>query len=312
VGDTNKGSDHAALRMVDLFNSVGAETFDLTRTNVRDEHVGNRRDVPASELIHRLPAILDEAARLEHSVIVRPRSPKVAFIQLDDLSDAMLDRVRPVALLALQTSPQGRQAWIALNAPHDRDFTRRVRKATGADLMASGATRIAGSYNFKEKYRPNFPQVRVIHSNPGLTVTRERLEALGLVAPPEVFRTGTLRASPTRSGVRKWPSYERCIQGAPLNYEGTGPDRSRADFVWAKTALEWGWSIEDTAARLPRSAPRPASATSATPSPPCSRRRLRWRGAAASSPSSDEIAICDLIRKKRQVTLDSDDPHPRL
>ncbi|HTV54289.1 MAG TPA: DNA-primase RepB domain-containing protein [Terriglobia bacterium] len=246
----NRSGDQAALRMIDLFTSVGAQSFDLTRTNLKEEHAGNRHNIPAAQLIRRLPAILDEATRLQHSIIVRPRAGKVAFIQLDDLSEPMLERVRPVALFALQTSPRGRQAWIALDAPHDRDFTRRVRKATGADLMASGATRIAGSYNFKEKYQPDFPQVRIIHSNPGLTVTKERLETLGLVAPPEVFRTGTLRASPTRSGVRKWPSYERCIQGAPLNQEGTGPDRSRADFTWAKTALEWGWSIEDTADRL--------------------------------------------------------------
>jgi hypothetical protein len=236
--------------MIDLFTSVGAQSFDLTRTNLKEEHAGNRHNILASQLIRRLPAILAEANRNQHSVIVRPRSGKVAFIQLDDLNDAMLDRVRPVALLALQTSPQGRQAWIALDAPHDRDFIRRVRKATGADLMASGATRIAGSTNFKEKYRPDFPQVRIIHSNPGLIVTKDRMETLGLVAPPEVFRTGSLRASPTRPGVRKWPSYERCIQGAPLNHEGTGPDRSRADFTWSKTALEWGWSIEDIAAKL--------------------------------------------------------------
>jgi hypothetical protein len=250
VDDTDKNADHAALHMIDLFTSVGAQSFDLTRTNLKEEHAGNRHNIPASQLIRRLPAILGDATRLQQSVIVRPRAAKIAFIQLDDLSDAMLKLVQPVALLALQTSPQGRQVWIALDAPHDRDFTRRVRKATGADLMASGATRIAGSFNFKERYRPDFPQVRIIHSHPGLIVTKDRLEVLGLVAPPEVFHTGTLRASPTRPGVRKWPSYERCIQGAPLNHEGTGPDRSRADFTWSKTALEWGWSIEDTAAKL--------------------------------------------------------------
>jgi hypothetical protein len=132
----------------------------------------------------------------------------------------------------------------------DNDFTRRVRKATGADLMASGAVRIAGSLNFKERYQPDFPRVRLTDASPGRIATRSELESLRPVAPPEIFRTVSLRASPTRSGVRKWPSYERCIQGAPLNHEGTGPDRSRADFTWAKTALEWGWGIEETAQRL--------------------------------------------------------------
>ena len=49
---------------------------------------------------------------------------------------------------------------------------------------------------------------------------------------------------------RKWPSYARCVDGAPLNQEETGPDISRADFVWCMTAITWGWSVDDTAERL--------------------------------------------------------------
>ena len=28
------------------------------------------------------------------------------------------------------------------------------------------------------------------------------------------------------------------------------PDISRTDFTWCRTAIEWGWSIQDTARRL--------------------------------------------------------------
>lgn len=28
------------------------------------------------------------------------------------------------------------------------------------------------------------------------------------------------------------------------------PDISRADFTWCRTAIEWGWSVQDTAHRL--------------------------------------------------------------
>lgn len=52
----------------------------------------------------------------------------------------------------------------------------------------------------------------------------------------------------TRSG--KWPSYLRCVQGAPPNRDQTGPDISRADFTWCMTAISWGHSIEETAAHL--------------------------------------------------------------
>jgi len=33
-----------------------------------------------------------------------------------------------------------------------------------------------------------------------------------------------------------------------------------ADFAWCMTAIDWGWSIEDTAAKLPEGAKRLASA----------------------------------------------------
>jgi hypothetical protein len=35
-----------------------------------------------------------------------------------------------------------------------------------------------------------------------------------------------------------------------MNSEETGPDISRADFVFCMTAITWGWSVSDTAARL--------------------------------------------------------------
>ena len=43
----------------------------------------------------------------------------------------------------------------------DKDFARRLRKGTGADPTASGATRVAGSLNFKDKYAPDFPRVAI-------------------------------------------------------------------------------------------------------------------------------------------------------
>ena len=63
-----------------------------------------------------------------------------------------------------------------------------------------------------------------------------------------------LRISPplphSRTAKRRWPSYARCVEGAPLNSEGSGPDTSRADFVFCMTAITWGWSTGETADRL--------------------------------------------------------------
>ena len=52
------------------------------------------------------------------------------------------------------------------------------------------------------------------------------------------------------SGYHPWPSYAHALAGAPLDSEGLGPDRSRADFVWCMTAITWGFGIDETAARL--------------------------------------------------------------
>ena len=186
------------------------------------------------------------AAELERHCA--PMPPPV-FLQLDDLDAAGIDRVKPLAFLTLDTSPGNHQAWFALAGHVDPDLTRRVRKGAGADPTASGATRIAGSLNFKDKYAPDFPRVRVGHLALQRTTTAIELERFGLVAPAEPVRQA--RPTPHRpQGERKWPDYQRCLDGAPLNHAKTGPDTSRADFTWCMVASDWGWSIEDTARRL--------------------------------------------------------------
>ena len=89
-------------------------------------------------------------------MIVRPHGPGVTFIQLDDLKADKLARLAPAVFLILETSPGNFQAWLALAGDEDKDFARRLRKGTGADTTASGATRVAGSLNFKDKYAPEF------------------------------------------------------------------------------------------------------------------------------------------------------------
>jgi hypothetical protein len=77
-----------------------------------------------------------------------------------------------------------------------------------------------------------------------------------VVAAPEAAapdETGDLRAAVVTVGSSKrrgWPDYQRCMDGAPPNGDGTGPDRSRADFTWCMTAIDWGWSVEEAGDRL--------------------------------------------------------------
>ena len=65
--------------------------------------------------------------------------------------------------------------------------------------------------------------------------------------PPSIF---TPRLS--HADGRSWPDYARCLQGAPPNRGGTGPDVSKADFFFALASARRAWSVEDIAAELVR------------------------------------------------------------
>jgi hypothetical protein len=58
---------------------------------------------------------------------MRPRSSGAALIQLDDLDEQAIVRLRPMSFLVLRTSPGNYQAWVAV-ADGDADFARRLRK----------------------------------------------------------------------------------------------------------------------------------------------------------------------------------------
>ena len=79
--------------------------------------------------------------------------------------------------------------------------------------------------------------------------TAAELERLGLVAPLETFAPLS-PARPFSRGTDKWPSYALCLDKAPRNRDDSGPDRSRADYVWCMIAISWGHGVDDTAAHL--------------------------------------------------------------
>jgi hypothetical protein len=243
------GAAEEALGMLAAFASVGAERFDITFTDAAGGKIGFRGNRSLGQLRPAIPEILEEAEERRHNVIVRPRSADAALIQLDDLGEASAARLRPVSFLVLRTSPGSYQAWVAV-AGGDADLARQLRKGAGADLTASGATRVSGSLNLKEKYAPAFPRVETVHANSGRVVTRADLQALGMVAPPEKTTPGVIRSPRRRPDARGWPSYQRCVDNAPPAREGGRPDISRADFTFCLLAIDWGWSVEETAARL--------------------------------------------------------------
>ncbi len=266
-----------AQRMLDLFCSVGARSFVVTKTEL--EWPGHKkakwgRTYSVAELRGKLAGMVRTASirtpyRLDdgrivmagENLIVRPTGPEVRFVQLDDLKPDLLSRLRPAAFLVHATSPHNYQAWIAVSdAPRGKEqfkeFVRRIRRAVGGnDKSASHATRLAGTENFKVDYHPNFPVVTIEQAVAGRVMTQSMLQEIGLLAGPKpspveaVKKYAPHRASP--KGERRWPSYEMSLAGAPLNAKGTGPSRSHADFWWCKLAAQRAFSIEEIAAELP-------------------------------------------------------------
>jgi hypothetical protein len=89
-------------------------------------------------------------------------------------------------------------------------------------------------------------------------IVRPTSEKVHFVQLDDLDGTALSRVPPARVSqrseaairARKWPDYDRCLQSAPPNHGNTGPDTSRADFTWCMTALDWGFEIPETAARL--------------------------------------------------------------
>lgn len=238
-----------AEQALDAFASIGVLGFDVTQTDLD----GNKRSYVRFQKLELLrlglPQLLGSARRRQYNVIVRPRVPGDPLVQLDDLDRAAVERYQGCAFLTLTTSLGNHQAWIAVREC-TKDLARRLRRGSGADASASGATRLPGSVNYKRKYAPEFPIVSILQTTPQRITSRLELEELGLVAPPDVHpSTLAGRVSPDHRS-RRWPSYERCLQNAPMAHGTDRPDISRADFTFCLIAIDWGWSIGEVTARL--------------------------------------------------------------
>jgi len=242
-----------ALELLQAFASVGVKSFALTLTNIAGQKLpqGYYSHCSPEQLEHMLRPMLQVATAQQHNVIIRPgQSERVELVQLDDLAEPELRRLGPVSLVVLATSPGNGQSWVAVE-DSTPGFARRLRQGTGADASASGATRISGSRNFKAKYAPHFPTIEILACHPGKVVQRVELDRLELVAPVAEVKVAAPSVSRFPAERRKWPSYQRCVRQAPRVRGGEDrPDISKADFVWCMTALDWGWSVAATAARL--------------------------------------------------------------
>ncbi|MBV8362114.1 MAG: hypothetical protein JO189_29905 [Deltaproteobacteria bacterium] len=255
-----------ALAMLSAFTSVGARLFDLSLTDLSGAPVrGLQRPGRSLEEMHRsIGRVLHEAERHQHNVIIRPRSATALLIQLDDFTAEQAAQIEPYAFMTVCTSPGNYQAWLAISdGPQHSDreaaklFRTWVRRGAGADHFATGAVRIAGSINFKQKYAPAFPMIELAQVHASRTVTTAVLEKAGLLIsreeppslPPATVPPSVSQLKVPASEPWQWPDYQQSLRGAPLKDDGT-PDRSLADFMWCKWAIQRGHGIKETAEKL--------------------------------------------------------------
>jgi hypothetical protein len=257
-----KGSPDAAKAraMLNAFASVGVRFYDVTVTDIDSVHkVSFQSSRPGDEIAPTIGKVLEAATELQHNCIIRPRSAGPMLVQLDDLDTTKAGRVSPHAFMTLETSPGNYQAWVAVNdTPKDKnaakDLASRIREGAGADLTASGATRIAGSLNFKTKYGPDFPLVELRQVEAGRTTTPAALHAAGLIAPEKPQPPRRKQEFHSSHGARgnRWPDYERCVaEGNPSASRPGMTRESIADFTWCRIAYEkFGRSVEDITEQL--------------------------------------------------------------
>lgn len=252
-----------ARLMLTALHNGGADRFDLTLKNLGGVKVKFQRRVSVDSLRRWVEGLLEEAERKTLSVIIRPHSLTTVFVQLDDLTLENATLAGPYSCCVIETSPDNFQAFVALVGLSDKAETDAVRRSLikyfHADAGASGAARLAGSLNVKEKHRRpdgSFPRVQITTVNHGLILTPSELIARGLLQDLSVPTLRPLPSAPKKRR-RRAPIYSRAVSAVRLKEDGE-VDRSAVDFHYAVVCFDWGFSYQDTVGLLQANSPKAA------------------------------------------------------
>ncbi len=249
-----------AAAMLEAFESVGIDRFHVLLRDSGGNKASPRgwfeSQTKAQTLFH-----LERAERDQLRLEIR--WPKlvggVSVIQLDDITASTVRSLKSISLCVIETSLENFQAFVAVGGVKgeaQRDSLRR-RMILGAlaDKGATGSSKLAGSLNAKEtRRRPDgtFPRVGLVAVNPGSLVATDELELAGLpddprpTPPPPMMVRPPLPRRANRAPKRE-PSYQISLNCGPMRADGSGKDRSIADFIHAGTCLKiYGFSIQET------------------------------------------------------------------
>jgi hypothetical protein len=263
-----------ATRAAEAFESVGCDKFKavflgIYPLNGEAERLGcepkqNGESMTAAEFKSRVPEYVKRNQKQHHNVAVRAWG---AIIQVDDCNAEILERLRPFAFYAEETSPGNYQVWLALpkafvgadgkineagKAIRKRLLEKFEERGEFANGGAYSSTRLPGTLNIKEKYQPSFPLIRLTHVAMGRIVTPEELEAAALLADVPAAPAITLVESSRYANSKlptEWPDYHYYVSRAPLKEDGQ-PNLSRADESFAVRCLSLGHPSHSVISRL--------------------------------------------------------------
>jgi GT2 family glycosyltransferase len=175
--------------MVAMFQSVDRDCFDLMLT--ADDGTVKQFDsgLGPQALLERLPCALHGAEERKLNVTIRPvskgRLHEPALVQVNNLDVEQLRRLRPHALMTLETEPQRYQCWLAVDRESWRSAaTLRRLAAPREGTVANDYGRLAGSINVSPRCRqlqPGFHRVQLTEGSAGLLNTTGQLENKGVL-----------------------------------------------------------------------------------------------------------------------------------
>jgi len=258
LGYVERDRIYQAIDMLMTFMSVGAVAFFLLLKDKDNfSEVACRKRVNPNFLLDNIDRLLAACDLWQVSLIIRPIlsfGSTVKLVQLDDLSQdiALEEKLRLLSLITLETSLGNYQDWIAIKdiSEEDRKLLRSdLVDRTSADSAATGAVRLAGSYNFKPEYKDNYPVVKLVDYETSLTVSVEQLREKGLLRTQDSPPCDS-SFSFSANGEKRWCPHERCLAKAPFKKDGVTRDYSVADMNFAIINLANGFSRELVGAEL--------------------------------------------------------------
>jgi hypothetical protein len=255
-----------ARLMITAFQTAGADYFDVTLKNLVGEKVKFHRSLAVRSLRDKLAAVMEQAELESLSVIIRPRSRASLFIQLDDINANAVQLIRGFSCLVLETSPENYQSFVVIprvsGKAEEESIRRQLIQAVGADEGATGAARLAGSLNVKDKHRSpdgRFPRVRLVSIAHSRSVAVSELKEAGFIKDSlaEGVAVAPQPEVESKRRRRRPPVYEMAVQAVRAKHDGQ-VDRSAVDAHYAVVCLDWGFTFDETVDLLRMNSPKAA------------------------------------------------------